>query len=139
MPGRWYNTQQVSANGRVEWPSGPIDFPLPAGFIPTWLDAWVIQGGPPDPAEVFVAGPSQSTTQSNLWSPFVLPAGGNPGEWKATQPGWRQGQFTANTAANPSPPNPPQFAIGIALMALRNNAGTAYQYELWVDIVHLKS
>jgi len=133
MPGRWYPTQTVSANGRVEWPKGPIDFPLPAGFTPTWLEAWVVQGGPPTQGQTFVTGPSQSCKQSQAWDPFVLPAGGNAGEWKATEPGWRQGQFTPSTASTP-----PQFGIGIALMALRNNAGTAYQYEWWVDAVYLK-
>ena len=64
MPGRWYPTQTVSANGRVEWPKGPIDFPLPAGFTPTWLEAWVVQGGPPTQGQTFVAGPSQSCKQS---------------------------------------------------------------------------
>ena len=126
MPGRWYLTQKVSANGRVEWPSGPIDS-LNAGFSPTWVEAWVVQGGPPTQGQVFVTGPSQSTRQS-LWSGFVLPSGGSPGEWTATEPGWRQGQFTPN-----------EFAVGIALMALRN-AGPppTYEYEWWVEAVYLQ-
>jgi len=131
MPGgRWYLTQHVN-NGRVEWPSGPIDS-LNGTFKPTWLEAWVVQGGPPTQNEDFVTGPSQSTRQSQAWDPFVLPAGGNPGEWTATEPGWKQGQFTPSTASTP------QFGIGIALMAARDNTGTAYEYEWWIDIVHLQ-
>jgi hypothetical protein len=32
----------------------------------------------------------------------------------------------------------PQFAIGIALLALEDNPGTAYEYEWWYEIVLLQ-
>src|SRR5215510_10087710 len=85
MPGRWNPIQHVN-NGRVEFPSGPIDS-LDAGFDPRYLDAWVVQGGPTTQGQVFVTGPSQSNRQS---SGFVLPAGGSPGKWNATVNGWNQ-------------------------------------------------
>ena len=130
MPGRGYNTQKVSANGRVEWPSGPFD--VNPGFTPTWVEAWVVQGGPATQQQAFITGPSQSTSQSS-WFGFTPPAGGFPGEWEATEPGWRNGRFT------PSPsPTSPEFAIGIALMALRDQApNPTYQYEWWVEVVQL--
>lgn len=73
-------------------------------------------------------GPSQSSKQS-LWSGFT------PLEWTATEPGWIQGQFTPGTVTNP------QFAMGIALLALQNNAGPApaYKYVWWFELVFLQS
>jgi len=123
--GKWYLTQHVSANGRIEWPEGPIDPPDP-GFSPVWVEAWVVQGGGMIDGHVWT-GTSQSSKQS-LWSGFT------PGEWTAAEPGWIQGQFTPGTVANP------QFAIGIALLALQNNAGPApaYEYEWWYEIVFLQ-
>jgi hypothetical protein len=128
MPGNWHLTQLVN-NGRIEWPSGPINS-LTGGFTPRWVEAWVVQGGPPTEGEVFYTGPSQCGRQS-LWSGFLLPAGATPGEWIAKEPGWRQGQFPRSTVSTP------QFAIGIALMATRDNT-PAYEYEWWVEIVYLQ-
>jgi len=123
--GKWYPTQHVSANGRIEWPEGPLDAPDP-GFSPVWLESWIVQGGGLAAGQVST-GPSQSSKQS-LWSGFA------PLEWTATEPGWVQGQFTPGTVTNP------QFAMGIALLALQNNTGPApaYKYVWWFELVFLQ-
>jgi len=123
MPGNWDLTQHVNpANGRIEWPTGPITDVAP-GFNPTWVEAWVVQGGGLLDNEVWT-GSSQSSRQSP-WTGFA------PDRWTATEPGWRQGQFQPGTASVPA------FALGIALLALRNNAG-AYEYEWWHEVVFLR-
>jgi hypothetical protein len=124
MPGNWDLIQHVNpANGRIEWPTGPIADVHP-GFNPRWVEAWVVQGeGLLE--DHFWTGPSQSSRQSP-WSGFA------PDRWTATEPGWTQGQFQAGTASAP------EFAVGIALLALRNNAAGTYEYEWWHEIVLLR-
>jgi hypothetical protein len=115
MPGNFHYYQHVQ-NGRVEWPWGPLT--VDPGFNPTWLQSWVVQGGPPTAGTTFYPGPAQSTNQSAYWSGFT------PGYWIATEPGWLSGSFT-----------PGQPAVGIAVLAVYD--GTNYKYEFWVDPIML--
>jgi hypothetical protein len=120
MPGgNWAYNQQLH-NGRVEWPWGPLT--VDPGFNPTWLQSWIVQGGPPTSDETsFYPGPVQSTSQSAFWSGFT------PNYWTATEPGWLSGSFT---------PGP---AVGIAVLATDTGGGgtTNYEYEFWIDLIML--
>lgn len=111
MPANWDTYQLINnANGRIEWPTGPING-VPQNFAPAWVQAWAVQGGALAQGH-FWTGPSQSTNQT-AWS------GLGPGalRWRATEPGWLEGQF------QPGP------ALGIALLVLENQG--VYQYEWW--------
>jgi len=122
MPANWFYGQHV-VNGRVEWPIGPITG-VTGTFKPTWVDAWVVQGGGPDQSDQILAGPSQSTSQSS-WSGFEpIDAQGN-GYWLASERGWKSGRFQAGTAA-----------VGISLLALRDNAGNV-EYDWWFQAIIL--
>ena len=117
MPGNW-DTYQHLNNGRVEWPTGPltdVDF---GAERPTWLQAWVVQGGPPQDGTTIYQGPSQNTTQSS-WFGWV------PGRWTAAEPGWVSGNLQ------------PGAAVGIALLALYNTNTGTYEYEWWHDAIVL--
>ena len=39
--GNWHPVQYIAANGRVEFPKGPLV--LTGGDRPTWIDAWIVQ------------------------------------------------------------------------------------------------
>jgi hypothetical protein len=119
MPANWNPTQYLT-NGRVEWPTGPITG-LNAGDVPTWVDAWVVQGGG-EGAGTILSGPSQSTNHSPSWSGWTAPYN----SWTADVAGWANGQFTSG-----------QFALGISLLALRG-AGGAKKYEWWFQVVYLQ-
>ncbi|OWV98650.1 hypothetical protein ATY81_26865 [Rhizobium sp. R72] len=118
MPANWYLTQHLNPNnGRIEWPGGPITGVDP-GYDPKWVEAWAVQGGGLSATQIWM-GPSQSTTQSS-WSGFT------PGSWAAAEPGWKNGNFQ------------PGLAMGISLLALRNNATGTYEYEWWFEVVMLQ-
>jgi hypothetical protein len=120
MPAGNFDPDQYLNYGRVEWPRGPLT--VDSGFTPTWLQTWIVQGGPKDPDETrFYPGPVQSTNQSAYWSGFKV------GSWTATEPGWQSGKFD------------PGMAVGIAVLAIEQNGGayTDYRYEFWVDLITL--
>jgi hypothetical protein len=113
MPGN-FNYFQTINNGRVEWPWGPLT--VDQGFNATWLQSWVVQGGPAAAGTTFYPGPAQSTNES-FWSGFPT------GYWVATEPGWLSGSFNSGSA------------VGIAVLAVYD--GTNYKYEFWVDPIYL--
>jgi hypothetical protein len=116
MPGNWDPTQHLTPAGQVEWPTGPYNI---GGFNPTWVDAWVVQGGVllgiPG---LDLPGPSESSHGSGA-AAFAA------GKWEADALGWRNGNL------QPGP------ALGIALMAMRDAAGND-EFDWWLDIVKLK-
>jgi hypothetical protein len=116
MPGNFNQFQIINDDGRVEWPWGPLT--VDSGFSATWLQSWIVQGGPKDPNETqFYLGPSQSTNESAYWSGFPQDY------WLASEPGWLSGRFSKGAA------------VGIAVLAVYD--GTNYKYEFWVDPVTL--
>jgi len=119
MPANWDRYQRINNyNGRIEWPTGPINGVQP-GFDPKWVQAWAVQGQMA--AGTIWTGPSQSTNQS-YWSGL----GAGAVRWTATEPGWVAGQF------QPGP------ALGIALLTLENRNTGAYQYEWWYERIFLQ-
>jgi hypothetical protein len=90
--GNWDWTQNLTAAGEVQWPTGPLPLADPTE-IPTSVVAWVVQRSNA-PGANRVAGASQRTVQ--------LPPFG-PGRWAADGGVVRQGTFV---------PGP---ALGIAL------------------------
>jgi hypothetical protein len=117
MPPNWDLIQHLNADKHIEWPTGPITG-VSQGFVPTWVEAWVVQGGEMT-ADAIWPGPTQTGTQSS-WSGFV------PGRWTASEPGWRHGKF------EPGP------AMGIALLTLRNPSTKEVQYDWWFELVILQ-
>lgn len=115
MPANWAPFQKIY-NGRVEWPTGPMTG-LNAGFAPTWVEAWVVQGTGTSQNQIW-QGPSQSTAQSS-WSGFV------PQQWTAAEPGWKSGNFSAGPA------------LGITLLAMRNINTGVNEFDWWVDPITL--
>jgi hypothetical protein len=116
MPGGNFNPLQIIKHGRVEWPWGQLT--LDAGFSPTWLQSWIVQGGTTAPNEnTFFPGPAQSTNESAYWSGFAQDY------WVASEPGWLSGSFTHGPA------------VGIAVLAVSD--GTNVKYEFWVDAITL--
>lgn len=117
MPANWDPNQHIdSETGRIEWPTGPMT-DIDPDYEPRWVEAWVVQGGGIGPGQVW-AGPSQSSAQSS-WTGF------QSGRWTAPEAGWRNGRFA---------PGP---AVGISLLALRDDDGH-YQYDWWFDVVTLR-
>jgi hypothetical protein len=119
MPGNWDPTQRLNTStGQVEWPMGPYAI---GAFYPTWVDAWVVQ----DPAVPFpwphedLPGPSQSAHGSDADGSFAA------NHWTAGKAGWKSGNLEEG------------FALGIALMAMRDGAGH-HEFDWWLDIVYLQ-
>jgi hypothetical protein len=93
---------------------------------PTWLDAWVVQGGGETAGQVLLPGPCQSSRHSPLWSGW----GNAPyTTWAADEPGWvsGKGSFQSGTAA-----------LGIALLATYNTADHTTAYEWWFQVIALQ-
>jgi hypothetical protein len=119
MPARWDHYQNINhATGRVEWPSGPMD--ITKGFVPKWVEAWVVQSTTGHPKEEAARGPgsSQSTSQRSDWQPDYK-------HWNADTMGWANGSFH------------PGLALGIGLVASRNYATGVTEFDFWLDIVEL--
>ena len=120
--GLWDAVQTLSG-GRVEWPTGPIDG-LEPNAVPTWVEAWVVQGGG-EVAGRLVDGASQSSSHGPSWSGWGSP----PYErWTANSPGWASGTFQAGHAA-----------LGITLLATYDPTKSIPQgYDWWFEVIGLQ-
>jgi len=122
MPGGNWDPVQTLNGGRVEWPKGPITG-LDANSVPTWVDAWVVQGGG-EVAGQLLTGPCQSSRHSPSWSGW----GAGPfTRWTADEPGWVSGKFQSG-----------QAAMGIALLATYNTVNRTHGYDWWFEVIALQ-
>jgi hypothetical protein len=124
MPaGNWDFHQTLNPNtGRVEWPTGPLT--LAGTETATWLEAWVVQSS--TGGVVHGVGPGVShagASQRTVQKVFAV-----PGYWTAVgiPPGWIQGSFQAGPA------------LGIALVASRDNSTNTDAFFWWLDVIDLQ-
>jgi hypothetical protein len=120
--GNWDLTQKLY-NGLVA-SKGELPV-MDADSVPTWLDAWVVQGGGETSGQVLLPGPCQSSRHSPSWSGW----GNAPTNWAADEPGWvsGRGSFQSGTAA-----------LGIALLATYNTVDRTTAYEWWFQVIALQ-
>jgi hypothetical protein len=122
MPGNFDPTQTLNG-GRVEWPQGDLTG-LAVNAVPTWVEAWIVQGGGEVPTQ-FLIGPSQSSHHSPYWSGWTAPYT----RWIANEPGWVSGKGNYQSG---------QAALGIALLATYDTVNQTNSYEWWFQVVALQ-
>jgi hypothetical protein len=101
--GNWHPTQHIAANGRVEFPKGPLA--LTGGDRPRWVDAWIVQAS---------TGSAQTYYGSVASGAFTV-----AGEWTANVRLYNKGRF------QPGP------AVGIALLYVKD--GDNNEYFWWTE------
>ena len=107
MPGNWNQAQNLNPD------TYQVEWPsgpLPVAQTetPKYLEAWVVQRS---------SGASQRTAQTHFGSPGS--------DWNADENPWKQGNFQ------------PGWALGIALVALRNTATNKDEFYWWIDEINL--
>ena len=121
--GNWYPVQTLY-DGLVE-SKGEMPV-MDANSVPTWLDAWVVQGGGEVAGQELLPGPCQSSRHSPSWTgwgdgPFTT--------WAADEPGWVSGKGTFQSG---------HAAMGIALLATYNTVDETTAYEWWFEVIALQ-
>jgi hypothetical protein len=105
MPANWDHVQTIAASGRVEFPTGPLDFMGNLTQKPRWVDAWIVQSS---------TGSAQTYYGSRGSGAFLT-----PGKWVANVELYSRGRFV------------PGLAVGIALVYVRN--GNNNEYLWWSE------
>jgi len=101
--GNWHPVQYIAANGRVEFPKGPLS--LTGGEKAKWVDAWIVQSS---------TGSAETYYGSDSSDAFDV-----PGEWTANVRLYNRGKF------KPGP------AVGIALLYVKD--GNNNKYFWWTE------
>lgn len=109
MPANWDPVQNIAANGRVEFPTGPLA--LGVNETAKWVDAWIVQ--------------SKSGSAQTYYGSATSGAFGAAGKWIANVRHYNRGTFL---------PGP---AVGIALVYVKD--GNNNEYLWWSeDPIELK-
>jgi len=101
--GNWHPVQYIAANGRVEFPKGPLD--LSPSERAKWVDAWIVQAS---------TGSAETYYGSDASDAFDV-----ADEWTANVRLYNRGRF------EPGP------AVGIALLYVKD--GSDNKYFWWTE------
>jgi hypothetical protein len=101
--GNWHPVQYIAANGRVEFPKGPLD--LSPSERAKWVDAWIVEAS---------TGSAQTYYGSDASDAFDV-----ADEWTANVRLYNRGRF------EPGP------AVGIALLYVKD--GSDNKYFWWTE------